>query len=112
MADENMKEVEQETSEETTPSPLWHTACGRMRQAVKNPMASRIGLLLLAILVGSAVKIALVPRVTIGFQDYTLKSQSALYDLDAAEKRVASQAQASGAAPSAGIPTGGSCGGL
>ena len=89
---------------------------GQMKSgAQKKPMMFRGVILVLSIAVGFGVKWVVSPRVTIGFQDYTVAHQS-VFDFGAAEKRLADQAAQAASnpngAPSTGIPAGGACSGL
>ena len=117
MKDEPKDELSENTEEQVTvekskASEKFHQLCGSMKRCLaEKPMVSRVMLLVVAIIVGVAIKSALVSRITMGFQDYTLKNAQT-FDFDAAEKRLAEKAAAAGdsSTPGVGIPTGGSCG--
>jgi hypothetical protein len=105
-------EKKEEETVEPPASQKWQQACVKVRTILARQRVSRVALLVLALVLGGMIKFAIAPRVTMGFQDYTLRNKQ-VYDFDAAGKRLAEQAQTQGTAvPSAGIPTGGSCGGL
>ena len=78
------------------------------KRAVMLRFARVLGLFVVAVALGIAVKTESATRLTIGFQDYTVKHDPARYDLNEIERQVAAKGPASGSP--AGLPTGGSCG--
>ena len=67
-----------------------------------------LGLFIVAIALGISVKTQSAPRLTIGFQDYTVTHNPARYDLNEIERQVIAKGPA--ANKPAGLPIGGSCG--
>ncbi|MEI8103774.1 MAG: hypothetical protein WCG84_02645 [Candidatus Moraniibacteriota bacterium] len=115
-----IEEMESETAEEAGHKKVftldWRAGCAKMKQcAGKHQISFRLVLLVVALAVGFGVKWEVSPRVTMGFQDYTVLNKTT-YDFGAAEKRLADQAEQSAAdgnsAPSNAIaPVGASCNG-
>lgn len=94
----------------------WQANWVKLKQCIgKRQIFFRLMLLIVAFVVGFAMKWEISPRITMGFQDYTVLNKET-YDFSAAEKRLADQAAQSAAndnaAPSGAIaPVGGSCNG-
>lgn len=92
----------------------WQAGCAKMKQCFgKRQIFFRLVLLVVTFAIGLAVKWEISPRVTMGFQDYTVLNKMT-YDFAAAEKRLMDQAAQSSANdnanPSGAIaPVGASC---